>query len=419
MSKLRVLWFTNTFSNFDTNINQSNGGGWISSLENELKKNNIITLAIAFNYNKISLNKYQGNSVYYYPLYRKKNLFKKITSFFNFDKQIESHLFLYKEVIDDFKPDIIQVFGTENPFGLVSSITSKPILIHLQGILNPYFNAYFPPGFSTLDIFSNILTRNPLKSFKILYNYYKYFKLIKMEKKIFEINKFYLGRTEWDKLITKTLSPSSSYFHCNEILRPIFYTHLNHKRQSISFNDKIIITTIISDFMYKGADLILKTAQLLSNIKHIKFEWNVYGNCNFKDIEKKINIYSKNINVYHLGILNENQIYKILNSSNIYFHPSYIENSPNSICEAQILGLPVISTNVGGISSLITNYKTGLLIPANDPFYGVAYIIELIENNSLYNLISSNSKTLALERHNTSNIINNLLRIYHQLSKNN
>jgi len=63
-----------------------------------------------------------------------------------------------------------------------------------------------------------------------------------------------------------------------------------------------------------------------------------------------------------LGSLEVNEMVEAMKISRFMVHPSYIDNSPNSICEAQILGLPVVATNVGGVESLIENGKTGLLI---------------------------------------------------------
>lgn len=41
--------------------------------------------------------------------------------------------------------------------------------------------------------------------------------------------------------------------------------------------------------------------------------------------------------------------------------PSHIENSPNNLCEAMILGMPCIATDAGGTSTLLSNMKDGLL----------------------------------------------------------
>ncbi len=52
-----------------------------------------------------------------------------------------------KQVVDDFMPDIIHVFGSEQQLGLVSSVTEIPVLLHIQGLLNPIYNALLPPFF--------------------------------------------------------------------------------------------------------------------------------------------------------------------------------------------------------------------------------------------------------------------------------
>ena len=77
-----------------------------------------------------------------------------------------------------------------------------------------------------------------------------------------------------------------------------------------------------------------------------------------------------------------------------FFHPSYIENSPNSVCEAQILGLPVIACNVGGLSTIISHNHSGILIPSND-YSGASYIKEICMNEALAKRISINSIKIA------------------------
>ena len=69
-----------------------------------------------------------------------------------------------------------------------------------------------------------------------------------------------------------------------------------------------------------------------------------------KIIKKK---YKKEVDfqdIEFLGKLTADNLVKQLCNSNFYIHPSYIENSPNSVCEAMALGMPVIATNVGGIN---------------------------------------------------------------------
>lgn len=70
-----------------------------------------------------------------------------------------------------------------------------------------------------------------------------------------------------------------------------------------------------------------------------------------------------------LGILSEDELKNTLLSSDIYVHTAYIDNSPNALCEAMILGLPCIASYVGGISSLMKNGESGILVPVNEPYY--------------------------------------------------
>ena len=67
----------------------------------------------------------------------------------------------------------------------------------------------------------------------------------------------------------------------------------------------------------------------------------------------------------------------------IYIAISHIENSPNSLCEALILGAPCIATNAGGTSSLIEDGNNGILIQDGDAYSMAGAIIELTENYNI------------------------------------
>lgn len=101
------------------------------------------------------------------------------------------------------------------------------------------------------------------------------------------------------------------------------------------------------------------------------------------------------MNVTLLGVLNAEQLKHELLNSTLYFHPSYIDNSPNSVCEAQMLGISCIGTNVGGVSSIIEDGKTGFLVPANDPIQAT-FLIKQIFDDSTQNLqVGINAQKIA------------------------
>lgn len=110
--------------------------------------------------------------------------------------------------------------------------------------------------------------------------------------------------------------------------------------------------------------------------------------------------------------MNEEELTSQLLRSSVYVHPSYIDNSPNSLCEAQMLGLPVIATNVGGVSTLISNGETGFLVPANAP-YELAYLIkQLQQSQDLQTTIARKGAAAAALRHDRDTIAKALLSTY-------
>jgi glycosyltransferase involved in cell wall biosynthesis len=96
----------------------------------------------------------------------------------------------------------------------------------------------------------------------------------------------------------------------------------------------------------------------------------------------------------------------------VYFHSSYIDNSPNSLCEAQILGLPVVATYVGGIPSLIAEGETGYLVPANDPYQAAYHILQLYKNPALNRKMGERAKEIAKVRHDKMRIIQQIMNVY-------
>lgn len=149
---MRILWFTNTPSCYSPEGNAYNGGGWISSAENAMSKMSDVDLAISF-FMENQPFKVEGDNVHYYPISipESQSKLSKIISLFrsDFEEQESNtwsfYLEKFENIINDFKPDIIQVWGSEMQFGLVGKIAKVPVILHIQGILNPYLNAYLPP----------------------------------------------------------------------------------------------------------------------------------------------------------------------------------------------------------------------------------------------------------------------------------
>jgi glycosyltransferase involved in cell wall biosynthesis len=80
-----------------------------------------------------------------------------------------------------------------------------------------------------------------------------------------------------------------------------------------------------------------------------------------------------------------------------------------------MIGIPVISTNVGGISSLVENMVTGLLIPANDPWMLSQTIISLFKDKELMKTLGMKGRENAILRHDRLKILDCNIDIYNQI----
>lgn len=315
----------------------------------------------------------------------------------------------YLGIIEDFKPDIIQLFGSENDFGLICKHTDIPVVIHMQGCIPAYHNALMPVGMGRSDF---LLKKGLSIGYRIigLRSEKAFRRNAEREIETIQTCKYFMGRTEWDKSLIELFNPSATYFHCEEALRDSFIT--SEKRWEYSDKKKKAIISVISRPWYKGCDLILKTADLLKRFTDIDFEWKVYGIPEMKFFESVYGIKAKDVNVYTMGTATKEELVEALCTSSCYVHPSYIDNSPNSICEAQILGVPVLATNVGGIPSIVENRVNGVLFPTNAPYTAASLIQRIITDKTFAENLSSNAIEKALKRHNPKEIGDNLEKIY-------
>ena len=159
--------------------------------------------------------------------------------------------------------------------------------------------------------------------------------------------------------------------------------------------------------------MILKCAKLMKDEMNMNFEWRVFGNIQSRYVERKVGVEAKSVNVRLLGVASQEVLRKSILESTLYVHPSYIDNSPNSVCEAQMLGCPVVGQYVGGMPSLVTD-NNGILVPANDPYQMVLAIREIYNNPTLNVSMGQHALESAQRRHNKQRIVNDLISIYHK-----
>ena len=413
---MKVLWFTNTPSMSSSHYEQKViGGGWIESLENALAAYPKIQLGISYVVINNKKKPFRINNTVYYPVNKSKtpNRINRILEGWNHKSPIRSDMKPYLDVIDDFQPDIIHIFGTESEFGLIAGITDIPCIVYIQGVLTVITQKWFN-GVTSLDVVKFSPKLPLIKGRGLFHDYYKMTKSARREQDIFRKGKFFIGRTDWDRRISTVLSPGSKYFHCDEIMRPLFYQkkwdHKSHRTHL-----RIISTT--RNAIYKGLETIVECASYLKFLFPDKeILWEVAGVRSNDEVplllEKKLKRRFKEFGIRLLGPLNEVELVSEMLQADLFVHPSHTDNSPNSICEAMLLGMPVISTFAGGIPTIITDKEDGLLVQDGDPIALAGAIYELYHNHEFTILLSQRARSKAMMRHDPAKVTQTLLGIY-------
>ena len=395
---MRVLWFAMTSSCYDV----KNTGSWIEALEKIFRRYlPEVELGIAFEHQD-DVFKVERDGVTYYPIHVRRSSSPKK----NYDV-LRPH---YLKAIEDFNPDIVHCFGTERwHYGLLAKEVNVPFVIHIMG----FMNIYDPMDEIVLHQHDYIkyFNYNPIKYYIHKREYKTKRENQELEQMVMYANKYFMGRTQWDENVVRYYSDGGKYYHCEEAIREEIYdAHVHwHYHQ----RDKVRLITIGNAGSLKGNEMMLKTAWLLKNQFHFEFEWFYTSNeYTLSFFENVVGIKHDDVDIKLIGRLNASEIAKQLADADFYIHTAIIDNSPNTVCEAQLIGIPIISTNAGGIPSLIEDGKTGFMYPYCEPHALAFKIMNLAGNKEELEKVSDNEYRVSHNRHNPEKIAKEINLIY-------
>ena len=334
----------------------------------------------------------------------------------------------FREIIDEFKPDIIHIFGTEFPHTLACARAwGKPdgMLIGIQGlccVIGEKYLTGIPARAARFATFRDIVRHDSLKD-----QQRKFIKRGDNEKEALRLTGSITGRTVWDKEETAKINPDARYYPMNETMRQSFY--------KASWNrDNCAIHSIFlsqGDYPIKGMHFMLEAMpRILASfpdamlyvagndiIHHGSFSENMkmsgYGRYLLGLIRKE----HIGDHVVMLGMLDEEQISQQMLSSNVFVCPSVIENSPNSLSEAMLLGTPCVAANVGGIPDLMVGGQDGILYDPEDVDALADAVAEIFAKKEVSKLYSISAKKHAYVTHDPEVNFRRMLEIYKEIAE--
>lgn len=331
-----------------------------------------------------------------------------------------------REALNRFHPDLIHIHGTEHSLAQAVCMANEgkvKTVANIQGLAGPY-TRYADGGLSLSEKWTNI---TPLDFYRntFLLNAKRNFRhRAACEKYVITHITDIIGRTQWDHDHAMTINPKLHYHFMNETLRDSFY-----KEPIWSFDrcQKHTIFVSNSGAPLKGAHQVLKALAIViksypdtvvnfcgSNVMVSDFKTMLRFQGYHLYLRKLVKKLGLKKHVCFLGNLTEAQMKQAFLDAHVYVMPSAIENSPNSLCEAQILGLPVVASYCGGTATLVEEGKTGYMYRYEEIEMLAHTIMRLFEQKD-FSQLSSNERQAALKRHSREVNANRLVEIYTQI----
>lgn len=394
-------------------------GSWTLPLLHCIKHNNQVGIIIPI----IGKQKkyYEQDQISFYELPFNKKELNSNMSYYTFQK--------YESIIKQFNPDIIHIHGTEKNLAQIQNyLKNIPIVISIQGLLTGYTDyAFNYLDHKKIKKCSTLKNKLGMGGYKLMYKNFIHGTSYELD--ILKNGKYFIGRTYWDNAHIKFHNPKALYFHGEELLRDEFYQHsatwdVNKcKQHSIfmpsGFNPiKGMHLAIITVHLLKQyyADIQLSIPGLSPNNLN-KLTNRLWGEEYIIYCMRLIKEYKLIDNIKFLPRLNAEDMVKQMQQANVFLSPSSIDNSPNAVGEATMIGTPIVTTPVGGIPSILKDEKDVLFAPAGDPYMMAFQIKRIFEDNDLALSLSENAHLKALKRHNRLQTTSQYLFIYQEIIK--
>ncbi|NQV54022.1 MAG: glycosyltransferase family 4 protein [Flavobacteriales bacterium] len=380
-SKIKVLWLC-PFPVFDLSdflkISRkvsSHSSSWIRVLSKELSSHSEIDLHLLTMSQYVNSNctGFKGGITYHvirdgvpftnsgYPSFIP---VQRLTEYYFFRRRASRY------IQSKIQPDIIHAHGTEGPYSLLASQLSYPYITSIQGIL-----------------------REIVKHESSILNFLK----VRSEKKAIESGDFFGCRTDFDSSYVKSINKKSNIIYLPEAMNSLYFSE---EWKMVGENNLVFIGTICER---KGIFDLIKALNLIKRKVNLK----IIGTGSASDtqkLSKMIEYFQLEDSVELMGRLDPQEILVVFKESLLCVLPSHVDNSPNTVAEAQAFGIPVLSTRVGGIPSMISENVTGFLTePKNSE--GLAESIEkILDKREILNEISEREKLLAHDNYYPSKV---------------
>lgn len=418
---MRILWTVNLIpANLAAALNKKAVvlGGWVESMAGRLRLMDGVELAIACKTDPDTVFDTTVQNVRYFSLgYSSKTTAKSLKN-------------RCAEILDQFSPDLIHIEGTEflHARAMLDAGKEKniPTVVSMQGILN----GYYPYQCGNLQLDEMMFSKSAANIFAawcLHFRKVKWFrKRMAPEREIIEQAQYILGRTFWDRAHSYRFNPGAKYYICNRTLREPFY----RTSWDIDKMERHSIYVGNSYSALKGIHFVISALpQLIREYPDIKVYAAGYEPFKANDtrafykkgygayIKKLIHDLHVEDHIVFTGPLKAEEVADRLSHVNAYVLCSVIENSPNTLGEAMLIGTPCVASYVGGAPDMAIDGIEALFYRCDDPALLAWNIKRIFDDDAFAQSLSRNAHAHASVTHDGEKNAQQLYSVYQEVLK--
>lgn len=309
--------------------------------------------------------------------------------------QTNANVTLALSLIERESPDIIHVHGVESTLGLVCEITRIPLVVSLQGFSSALYPVFYGRCSVLRMLLSSVSARYLIKGLRghgVFWNKYYCGVQAKIENRILRSARYYMGKTDYDHAMVLSRNPNARYWR--QVI-PIRST-TEAKEWCIGNSNNCTIFTITGSYPFKGMDVLVHAFYIAKKVLKVPLQLRIAGMpCEETVSTLKKRKYYKEICdcVSYLGPMSYDDIDKEMLCSRMFIMPSFMENESHALLEAMRLGVPSITSSVGGVTSFAISGDNCLMFSPGNHIELAGQIVRLCLDPAYCEKISEQSKS--------------------------
>ncbi len=334
----------------------------------------------------------------------------------------------FREEIRSFQPDVIHSWGVEyhHALAMVNAAEAEGKLSHMvasiQGLCR-FLAEHYTDGLPE-KVCRGTTFRDLLRKDNILQQQEKFVLRGELETEALEKLQHVIGRTDWDRNRALEINPELRYHFCNETLRENFY----EGNWDYSRCQKHRIFASSCAYPIKGFHYLLEAfsqvvkvypdatlsvtgrsflaADFRGKLRQGSYEKYLAGLVKKYHLEEKI---------LFLGSLSADKMKQAFLDANVFVLSSTMENSPNSLGEAMVLGVPSVAADVGGVRNMMNQDTEGLIYESGNVPALAENIIRLFAMEEEASVLGEAARSHARMTHDPEVNLRELIKIYEEI----